>query len=123
MQTSTSDKQGEFERLVEEQLVRVNATFFAIVVGVTAGLGLFLATNWLVFRAGGGTGADHGNYHMVVGPHLGLLSQYFPGYSVSFAGSLIGFAYAFVCAAALAYFGARLYNWVAGLRHRSSAAG
>jgi hypothetical protein len=31
-----------------------------------------------------------------VGPHLGLLSIYFPGYSVTFVGSLVGFVYAFV---------------------------
>jgi hypothetical protein len=31
-----------------------------------------------------------------VGQHLGLLSNYFPGYRVTFVGSLIGFVYAFV---------------------------
>lgn len=49
------------------------------------GGGLFLATNILVLKGGPN-----------VGQHLGLLSQYFPGYSVSFVGSLIGFIYAFV---------------------------
>jgi hypothetical protein len=31
-----------------------------------------------------------------VGPHLGLLSVYLPGYSVTFVGSLVGFVYMFV---------------------------
>jgi hypothetical protein len=108
---------NDIERLIQTQLVRVNATFFAIVAGLAAGLGLFVATNWLVLKAGGGT-AQHGEHHYIVGPHLSLLSQYFIGYRVTFVGSLIGFAYAFVCAAVIAYCGARLYNWVAGLRHR-----
>ena len=45
-----------------------------------------------------------------------LLSQYFIGYRVTFAGSLIGFAYAFVCGFAGGYFIARMYNWIVGLR-------
>jgi len=107
----------DLEHLVETQLVRVNAAFSAVVVGLLAGLGLFMATNWLLLKAGspGEVGAD-----VVVGPHLALLGQYFIGYRVSFVGSLIGFAYAFVCAGVIAYAGSWLYNWVAGLRHGRS---
>jgi hypothetical protein len=54
------------------------------VLGILAGTALFLATLWLVLKDG-----PH------PGPHLALLSQYFPGYSVSLAGSLVGFLYAF----------------------------
>jgi hypothetical protein len=49
------------------------------------GAGLFVATNVLVLRGGENAGQ-----------HLGLLRIYFPGYGVTFAGSLIGFVYAFV---------------------------
>ena len=49
------------------------------------GVALVLATNVLVLKGG----SD-------VGPHLRLLGVYFPGYRVTFAGSLIGFVYAFV---------------------------
>jgi hypothetical protein len=49
------------------------------------GAGLFLATNFLVIKGGRNVGA-----------HLSLLAIYFPGYSVSFWGSIIGFFYAFV---------------------------
>jgi hypothetical protein len=55
--------------------------------GVTAGILLFLATIVLVLKDGD-----------VVGPMLGLLSQYFPGYSVTAAGSVLGLAYGFVVA-------------------------
>lgn len=64
---------------------RLNARAWGIAVGLVLGLGLLFATNFLVLRGGPNVGA-----------HLQLLSVYFPGYRVSFAGSLIGFVYAFV---------------------------
>jgi protoporphyrinogen oxidase len=53
--------------------------------GTVAGMLLFLATLVIVLKGG-----------PVVGPTLGLLNQYFPGYTVTFSGSIIGFVYAFV---------------------------
>lgn len=64
---------------------RLNSRLMGITLGMICGGSLFLATNWLVVRGGHNVGA-----------HLGLLANYFPGYSVSFFGSLIGFVYAFV---------------------------
>ena len=54
-------------------------------VGVVSGAVLFLATLALVLKGGS-----------VVGPNLGLLAQYFPGYRVTAAGSVLGLAYGFV---------------------------
>jgi tetrahydromethanopterin S-methyltransferase subunit G len=72
----------------EEQLakavVKLNAKLLGIVFGMLLGIGMFLVTNFLVLKGG-----EH------VGQHLSLLSQFFPGYSVSFLGSLVGFAYGF----------------------------
>ena len=62
----------------------LNAKILGLSLGLLCGLGIFIATNWLVLKGG-----------KVVGPHLQLLSQYFIGYRVSFFGSLIGFAYGF----------------------------
>lgn len=67
--------------------------------GLLLGGGLFLATNFLVLKGG----AD-------VGRHLRLLSVFFPGYSVTFAGSLIGFVYAFVLGYALGRVIGSVYN-------------
>jgi hypothetical protein len=67
--------------------------------GLLLGAGLFLATNLLVVRGGEN-----------VGQHLGLLSVYLPGYSVSFVGSLIGFVYAFVGGYALGRIIGSVYN-------------
>ena len=56
--------------------------------GTVTGLLLFLATLWLALKGG-----------EAVGPHLQLLSQYFPGYSVTISGSVLGFAYGFIIGA------------------------
>jgi len=77
-------QQNEDETL-RNALLRLNARAWGIGMGLLLAVGLFLATNVLVIRGG-----EH------VGQHLGLLSIYLPGYSVSFVGSLIGFVYAFV---------------------------
>jgi hypothetical protein len=77
-------QQSEDETL-RNALLRLNARAWGIGMGLLLAVGLFLATNVLVVRGG-----------QNVGQHLGLLSIYLPGYSVSFVGSLIGFVYAFV---------------------------
>jgi protoporphyrinogen oxidase len=58
---------------------------FGLSLGTVAGLALFLATAWLVLKGGD-----------VVGPRLQLLGNYFPGYSVTASGSVIGLAYGFI---------------------------
>jgi hypothetical protein len=93
------------EEIVLTRLLRLNATVHGVVTGLVAGLVVFLATNFLVLKGG-----------KVVGPHLGLLGQYFIGYRVTFVGSLIGFGYAFVCGFVGGYIVARLYNRVVDFR-------
>jgi hypothetical protein len=73
------------EELIQKAVVLLNAKLLGVVVGFLMGAGLFLATNFLVIKGGHNVGA-----------HLSLLAIYFPGYSVSFWGSIIGFFYAFV---------------------------
>lgn len=76
---------NENEEELQVAIKRLNARAWGVAVGVLLGGGLFLATNILILKGGEN-----------VGQHLNLLSQFFPGYSVSFVGSLIGFVYAFV---------------------------
>jgi hypothetical protein len=92
------------------QLLRLDATTQGLVVGTLAALGVFVATNWLVFKGG-----------PVVGPHLALLAQYFPGYTVTFAGSLVGAAWAFGWGFAAGFFVATLYDRLAVRRARRRA--
>jgi len=85
-------------------ILRLNARAWGIAMGLLLGLGLFLATNWLVLKGGPN-----------VGPHLSLLSAYFPGYSVTFVGSVIGFVYAFVLGYALGRVIGTVYNRISGV--------
>ncbi len=99
--------QKSVERIVMTRLLRVSAAVHGVVTGLLAGLGIFIATNWLVLKGG-----------RVVGPHLVLLSQFFIGYRVTFVGSLIGFGYGFVLGFVVAYAIAWLYNHLLGLKNR-----
>ena len=103
------DGDSDLEKLVLTRLMRLNATLQGAVTGILAGLGVFIATNWLLLKGG-----------EIVGPHLSLLGQFFIGYRVSFVGSLIGFAYGFVFGFVSGYAVARMYNWVVDLREHKT---
>jgi hypothetical protein len=87
-------------------IIRLNDTILALVLGLVTGLAVFVATIWLVIKGGD-----------PIGPHLALLSQFFPGYSVSFVGSVVGLAYGAVLGALAGWSIAWMYNWIA-FRHR-----
>lgn len=93
------------EEIIRKAVVRLNGHILGFVLAMIGALIIFLTTNWLVLKGG-----------EVVGPHMGLLGQFFIGYSVTFAGSLIGAAYAFVIGYASGLFIAWIYNWVMSLR-------
>jgi hypothetical protein len=86
----------EEEKLFRE-VIKFHSKVLGLAFGLICGLGLFIATNWLVIKGG-----------RKVGQHLQLLAHYFPGYSVSFTGSLFGFAYGFLVGA----FSGILIGWV-----------
>jgi hypothetical protein len=87
------DHDPELRRAVR----RLNGRACGVAGALVLGLGLFVATNVLVLQGGEDVGA-----------HLGLLRYYFPGYRVTFAGSLIGFVYAFV----MGYILGRTVGWI-----------
>ena len=89
---------------VKHAVLRINGRAWGISTGMLLGLGLFLATNALVIKGGPN-----------VGQHLQLLSVYFPGYTVTFVGSLIGFVYAFVLGYGLGRVIGTIYNRAAGM--------
>lgn len=102
---SDHEEARRLEGVILTRLLRLEAWVSGVVVGLVAGALIFAVTNWLVLKGG-----------PVVGPHLALLAQVFPGYRVTFAGSLIGFAYGFAAGFALGYFVARVYNWLVDRR-------
>jgi protoporphyrinogen oxidase len=77
------------EEAIEAALARVfmklDSVALGTSIGALSGAILLLATLLLVFKGGD-----------VIGPTLGLLRNYFPGYSVSPVGSLLGLTYGFV---------------------------
>jgi len=111
------EQEAKLEDVVRTRLLRLNATVQAIVVGILAGLAIFIATNWLILK-GGHIGPQG---ERVIGPHLSLLSQFFIGYRVTFLGSLIGLAYGFISGFLVGYFVARVYNFVVDLREKRPA--
>ncbi len=93
--------------LVKRTIARLRAAIVAVVTGMVVGFGLFAATAWLVIKGGA-----------TVGPTLGLLRAYYPGYSVTWPGAFVGFAYGALTGAALGWCVATLYNLLARRRAR-----
>ena len=93
---------NESDQQLRRAVSRLNARAWGIAGGIVLGLGLFGATNILVLQ-----GAPPGQ---PVGPTLGLLRYFLPGYSVSFPGSLIGFVYMFVLGYVLGRAVGTIYN-------------
>ncbi|MBK8005227.1 MAG: hypothetical protein IPK12_15195 [Gemmatimonadetes bacterium] len=86
---------------LQQALLRLNARAWGIAFGLLLGGGLFIATVVLVMRGGEN-----------VGQHLGLLRVFFPGYSISYAGAIIGFIYAFVVGYAFGRLVGSAYNFL-----------
>lgn len=91
------------EVTLRHTMLRLNGRAWGIAVGLLLGLTLFVATNVLVVKGG-----DQ------VGPHLVLLRNYLPGYSVSYLGSVIGFIYLFVIGYAIGRLIGTVYNRMIG---------
>ena len=90
------------ERIIDQVVVRLNAAMTGVVLGLLSGGLLFMATNWLVLKGGPHPGL-----------HLSLLSNYFPGYSVTFIGSIIGFFYASLVGFGIGFLLGSIYNKLA----------
>lgn len=93
------------EVILKHAVLRLNGQVVGIVLGVVFALVIFAATNWLVVKGGA-----------VVGPHLSLLGQFFVGYSVTFAGSLIGALYGLLIGYLSGVFIGWIYNSIVFLR-------
>jgi hypothetical protein len=87
---------------VQASLMRLNARAWGISTGLLLGGGLFLATVFLVIRGG-----------PTVGQHLSMLRVFFPGYSVTWIGAMVGFVYAFVIGYGLGRIIGSVYNRLA----------
>jgi hypothetical protein len=93
-------------------VARIQAAVLALVFGAIGGLALFLMTVWLILKGG-----------QEVGPHLGLLGNFFPGYSVTWVGSLIGFFWGSLTGALIGWAIGKVYNRIVGVRFPGSGQG
>ncbi len=76
------DRPQTTDELFIRTFARVHAVACGVACSIVLGCGVFWATAALVVKGG-----------EEVGPNLILLAQYFPGYSVTWQGSVIGGAY------------------------------
>jgi hypothetical protein len=80
----------------------MDAVALAVALGTVCAVGLFLMTAVLLVK-----GAPPG---MHVGPNLGVLGVYLPGYSVSWGGSVVGALYAGIVGAVTGFVWAVMWN-------------
>jgi len=81
---------------------RLDVVALAVAFGTVCAAGLFLLTAILLIK-GAPPGTD-------VGTHLGVIGDFLPGYSVSWAGSIIGAIYAWIIGALIGFMWSTLWN-------------
>lgn len=96
------DLSPEERQQVRRAFERTSEQAWGLALGFLCAVGLFLATIVLLINAG----------ERPVGPHLGLLGVYLPGYSVSWPGAFIGAGYAFFLGYGAGRTIATVYNWI-----------
>lgn len=92
--------------VVSRAIVRIQAGVLALVCALLGGGGLFLMTVWLLLKGGA-----------QVGSHLQLLGQYFPGYAVTWTGSVLGLFYGALTGGVIGWVIGTIYNQIVGIRH------
>ena len=81
---------------------RLDVVALAVAMGFVCAIGIFVLTAILLFE-GAPPGVD-------IGTHLGLLGIYLPGYDVTWSGSIIGAAYAWIVGAVIGFVWGVLWN-------------
>lgn len=98
-------------KVIGQAVARLRASVMAVTFGIVGGLMLFVATVWLIILGPTG-GSEH------VGPTLGLLANFFPGYSVTWSGAVVGAFYGALSGAIAGFVLAVLYNRIVIYRRR-----
>lgn len=97
-------KDSQTDALVLQTFARLDATALGVALGTLCGVGLFAATAVLLLKGG-----EH------VGRNLALLSQFFPGYRVTWRGAAIGLGYGFLAGFIAGWMLAKARNAAVGL--------
>ena len=93
------DLSEDEQRAVRKAFQRTSEQGWGLALGFLGAMALFIATVVLVARGGPN-----------VGQHLGLLSVYLPGYSVTWVGAFVGGAYMFFVGYGVGRTIATIYN-------------
>ena len=97
---NSNEKIAELEsEQIVQSLAKVDSLALGMALGTVFAVGIFLVTNLLILKGG-----------EKIGPNLALLGQFFPGYNVTFGGSLLGLLYGFVSGFALGWLIAVIRN-------------
>lgn len=88
--------------ILAAHVARLRASVMAASFALLGGVGLFLATAWLLIQGGD-----------PVGPHLSLLGNYFPGYAVTWGGACIGLGWGALVGGIVGWSLASIYNRLA----------
>ena len=88
--------------LLSAVFAKADVPALAVSLGILCSLGLFLATAILLMQE-----VPQG---YPVGPNLGTLSDYLPGYRITWPGALIGAVYGFLAGAVTGFFLAVYWN-------------
>lgn len=86
-------------------VARIHTIVLSLVFALIGGLLVFVMTAWLLIKGGPNVGA-----------HLQLLGQYFIGYSVTWAGSLVGFCYGALTGGIIGFAIGKIYNYIVRIR-------
>jgi hypothetical protein len=87
----TDNDQAVDDQLLVQSFARLQASALGTSLGAVTAAALFLATAVLRVRS------MFDPPDAPLGPHLALLANYFPGYTVSWPGAFVGAAYGFAC--------------------------
>ena len=98
-------------KVIGQAVARLRASVMAVTFGIVGGLMLFVATVWLIILGPTG-GSEH------VGPTLGLLANFFPAYSVTWSGAVVGAFYGALSGAIAGFVLAVIYNRIVIYRRR-----
>ncbi|MFN0277188.1 MAG: hypothetical protein ACKVRN_01160 [Pyrinomonadaceae bacterium] len=101
MKTEDQHHPDATEELIIQSLAKLDGKALGVAIGLLMGLGIFVATNLLIFKGG-----------EVIGPNLALLNQFFIGYEITFVGSLIGMIYGIIVGFAIGWLIAAIRNFV-----------
>ena len=115
---NSNEKIAELEsEQIVQSLAKVDSLALGVALGTVFAAGIFFVTNLLILKGG-----------EKIGPNLALLGQFFPGYNVTFGGSLLGLLYGFVSGFALGWLIAvirniiiRIYLQIINVRQKMAA--